>query len=78
MSPIDERIVCRARLGDGCLHGQLMSKMLGEPGPMSEDGTYDGASVVCDSCYVRLIPRTPSGKGLHHELDAAIAAYPRG
>lgn len=69
----DQIIVCRARVSERCLQGKPMSTMVGEPGSMAEDGTYDGSSIVCDSCYVALMPLTPSGRGLTHELPAAIA-----
>jgi hypothetical protein len=77
---IDEPIHCRAQLEDDCYDGSPMSRQLGEPGPMSADGTYkhDGpyaGTIVCDACYVRLMPLTPSGQGLHTELHPAINAY---
>lgn len=66
-----ETIVCRAWLpGVGCYGGSSRAR-----GTMAEDGTYDGASIVCDACYVALMPLTPSGQGLLAELPAAITAY---
>lgn len=41
-------------------------------------GKPDGGTIVCDACYVWLMPRTASGQGLNHELDAAIEAARRG
>jgi hypothetical protein len=71
-------LVCRAQTSKGCLNGQPMSTQIPDeegfpPSRMSDDGTFDGQSIVCDACYVQLMPLTPSGRGLHHELDAAIA-----
>lgn len=37
---------------------------------MGEDNTWDGKSIICDPCYVYLIPRTENG--LLYELDTAI------
>lgn len=67
-------IACRARVGAGCYDGRPTAVQFGDDLPLDSDGTYDGSTIVCDACYVLLIPRTPSGQGLHHELDAAIAA----
>lgn len=66
-----ETIVCRARVSKDCLTGQPMT-VEAEMDFMYEDGTYDGTSIVCDPCYVMLMPFTPSGQGLNSELDAAI------
>jgi len=66
-------ISCRARVASSCLDGQPTRKQFGDNLPMAEDGTYDGASIVCDACYIALMPLTPSGRGLNHELGAAIA-----
>lgn len=73
-------IACRAQLEDDCLDGRSASIQFGEDMSLAEDGTYrhDGAyagTIVCDACYVRLIPLTPSGQGLHHELHPAINRY---
>lgn len=67
-------IACRARVVAGCYDGTPTRRQFGDDLPMDEDGTYDGSTIVCDACYVYLVPRTPSGQGLHHELTAAIAA----
>ena len=69
-------VACRAQSTARCLHGQPTTEAFGEDLPLAEDGTFDAltATIVCDPCYVRLMPLTPSGRGLHHELDAAIAA----
>lgn len=66
------RIVCRARVSADCYHGKPTRTQFGDDLPMDEDGTYDGSSLICDSCYVRLMPLTASGRGLNSELDAAI------
>jgi hypothetical protein len=81
-------IICRARVTPGCLDGEPTAKQFfGQDLPMSEDGTFSRepfmydefqrittGSIVCDSCYLYLMPRTPSGKALNHELPAAIKA----
>lgn len=67
-------IACRARLSRNCQHGRHEA-----PGDeMEHDGTYrveaTGApgTIVCVCCYFEIIPHTPSGMGLHYELDDAI------
>jgi hypothetical protein len=42
---------------------------------MSEDNTWNGTSIVCDACYLELLPFTPSGSGLNEELPEAIGHY---
>jgi hypothetical protein len=68
----NEKMVCRARIAGSCLDGRQMSEELGYEGTMADDGTYDGESIVCDPCYLVLLPFTPSGAGLTHELNPAI------
>lgn len=84
-----ETIVCRAKLDGGCYDGSPMTRQIGDhglgpddlPGPdapdlmMSEDGTYDGQSIVCDACYAKLCPLTKSGAALLEELPEAISLY---
>lgn len=73
---VGEQIInCRARVLGDCLHGHPASDMVPvAEGPLEADGTWDGATgtVVCDVCYAALMPLTLSGKGLNHELGAAI------
>jgi hypothetical protein len=67
-------IECRAQLGDvDCLHGRPEDPET----PMCEDGTYDirTGSVVCDSCYLAIMPFTRSGQALTDEIDEAISTY---
>ena len=59
---------CRAQLSPVCEHGDDEH----EENEMAEDGTFDGETVICTSCYVFLMPHTPSGRGLNHELDVAV------
>ena len=66
------RLVCRARITDACLHGKEVARGVLADYAMEDDGTFDGESVVCDACYVELIPLTPSGSGLIDELPRAI------
>jgi len=46
-----ERIVCRVKKSRACYDGRLSLPVYGAEG-MAEDGTYDGESVICDSCYI--------------------------
>lgn len=71
-------IVCRARVSAACLHEQPTAGQFGEDGPLSEDGTFDGTSIVCDPCYIALMPLTPSGQALNHELPDAISQARKG
>ena len=66
-------IRCRARVHERCYDGRPTEVQFDEDLPMSEDGTWDGETIVCDACYVALMPHTASGRGLRHELDGAIA-----
>jgi hypothetical protein len=71
-------ISCRAQVVPECYHGAPTRKQFAEDLPQSEDGTYDGSTIVCDPCYIALMPLTPSGRGQHHELPAAIEKARRG
>lgn len=69
------RITCRARVSEDCLDGEPTSRQFGEDISMSNDNTYEdggGGSIVCDACYVKIVPMTPSGKGLLYELEPVI------
>jgi hypothetical protein len=68
-------IVCRAHIVETCYAGSPTTRQFGEDLPMSEDGTWDGASVVCDACYIELQPFTPSGHAEYDELPEAIRHY---
>lgn len=47
------RINCRSRKSPACYHGKSVYTIYDPDGPgMSEDGTWDGQSVVCDACYL--------------------------
>ena len=63
-------IRCRARIDDYCLHGSFDDP----DNPWQEDGTYDRPTntIICDSCFCTLMPYTPSGQALNHELPDAI------
>jgi hypothetical protein len=39
---------------------------------MAGDGTFDGESIVCDPCYMVVMRNSPSGRGLHAEIEATI------
>ena len=65
------RINCRAKVSRSCYDGRN-PRTVYEDGDVTEDGTWDGETVVCDACYMALMPLTPSGQGLLHELPTAI------
>lgn len=69
-------IRCRARLGDQpCYDGSPITRQIPDGARMSEDGTWDGETIVCDACYLALQPLTVSGAALYDELPAAILQY---
>jgi hypothetical protein len=68
-------VACRARIAQGCTDGKPTLEEFGEDLPLEEDGTYQDGSIICNSCYIRLMPHTPSGQGLLHELPAAIQKF---
>lgn len=72
-------IRCRARVSHYCEHGRPVSDVYEAPDWEKEDGTYNRLSetVVCNQCYVKLMPLTPSGQALNHELELAILAARR-
>jgi len=67
-------IVCRAKVSPECYDGDPTERQFGEDLPMREDGTYDwmGNTIVCDPCYIMLLPFTKSGMGDYNELPQAI------
>lgn len=68
-------VVCRARIVQSCLHGRPEEAVYPESKTQSEDGTWNGRSVICNSCYVALLPYTPDGMGLLADLPRAIQLY---
>lgn len=44
-------IKCRAKLSPNCYDGHECEPIYGEDA-MTDDGTFDGESVVCDPCYL--------------------------
>lgn len=52
--PEGERINCRARKSPKCYHGKptIKSDMDPDGDGMREDGTWDGESIVCSTCYI--------------------------
>lgn len=53
---IEESINCRVRKSPNCDHGKLTgaSGMDSDGDGMCEDGTWDGETVVCTSCYIAI------------------------
>ncbi len=72
-------IRCRAKIAGGCADGDTTTMAWGEDLSIMEDGTFvsdgNGGTVICDACYIRLMPLTPSGRGLNHELASALAKF---
>lgn len=54
MIPAGEKIVCRSKKSSDCYDGRLTTSTAMDPegSGQSEDGTWDGESVVCDACYI--------------------------
>lgn len=66
-------IKCRAKLSNICLDGQPTTKQFeGQDLPLSEDGTFDGDTIVCDPCFIVIMPYSPSGRALRPEIEEAI------
>lgn len=65
-------LLCRAMVSDRCQGGDEI-----EQREATEDGTYDRASgtMICDRCFICLMPLTESGRGLNPELAEAIEVY---
>ena len=63
------RTSCRAKVSDDCEDGEITAD------PMDDDGTYDGATIVCGACYGELMDYSPSRKLLTHEIARAIQEY---
>jgi hypothetical protein len=72
-------ITCRAQISKSCYQGKPSAFQFGEDLPLTEDGTFevwDGVpTIVCDACYVALMPLTPSGSALTHEINPAIQEW---
>jgi hypothetical protein len=68
-------IACRARLVDGCYHGTPTRRQFDANLPMDEDNTWDGETIVCDPCYIAIMPFTRSGQALAEEIPEAIETY---
>ncbi len=64
----DGTVTCRAGVHSACYHGAEVTATY------ADDGTYRSGdhSIVCDPCYLMLIPFTRSGAALLDELPAAI------
>lgn len=45
------KIQCRAKISKSCYDGTDCESIYGEDS-MSDDGTFDGKTVVCDVCYI--------------------------
>lgn len=67
-----DTIACRAKVHDDCCDGKPLSVSYEDVDDYHDDGTFDGKSVVCNACYVALMPYTRSGRAENHELPRAI------
>lgn len=55
MTSEPETIRCRAHVSSACYEGKPSAHIYGEDEPgMAGDGTYDGETVICDACYLKL------------------------
>lgn len=61
-------IRCRAQVTDTCQDGK---PYLGEDS-WTMDGTFDGETIVCNTCFLVIMPLTESGRALTREIPAAI------
>lgn len=68
-------IRCRARLVPECYEGTSTRRQFDEDGPMTLDNTWDGETIVCDPCYLAILPFSKSGQALTGEIPHAIDAY---
>lgn len=52
--PRGETINCRSKKSATCSHGKPTAELGMDPegDGMQEDGTWDGETVLCDSCYI--------------------------
>jgi hypothetical protein len=70
-------IRCRAKLVAHCYDGDPTERQFDEDAPMHLDNTYSQAtdSIVCDPCYIAIMPFTKSGQALTEEMPEAIEHY---
>lgn len=61
------RLNCRAKVSPTCKDGVCLPDW-----EIKDDGTFKVGTIVCDSCYIAIMPFTPSGRALHGEIDTAI------
>lgn len=84
--PDRDEIQCRARVDPDCYHGRTIEEvdLVEAMDTWRDEGTYELAdsgpgdlveSVVCDPCYVRLMPYSPSRRLLTAEIPDALRAY---
>jgi len=74
---VAERLIrCRAKLVPECYDGTPAERQVGEDGTIEEDGTYsEDGTIVCDPCYIAIMPFTKSGQALLTEIDDAIETF---
>src|ERR1700733_7331743 len=72
------KITCRAKVTDDGYDGQPTKVQFGEDLPISADGTWRGiddeSTIVCDPCFLMVMPFTKSGAALKEELEDGIRA----
>lgn len=68
-------VACRAQVSETCDNGKDERIVYGPDETQQDDGTWDGGTVVCDPCYVLLMPYSASGQLLEHEIRSTIRAY---
>lgn len=65
-----DTVRCRAQIDPRCEDGTLLKHW-------TEDGTYDGDTVVCTWCYWGCVRASGSGVGLLDELPETVARLQR-
>lgn len=72
-------INCRAKISHICDHGKpTKDGGYHTDNDYTDDGTYNGESIICDSCYIKLgQPSVPVSQAHRRAevLDKAIADY---
>lgn len=67
-----DRRYCRAQIAQACEGSRDAEQAEGDNTYDPETGTF-----VCDACYLRAMPFSPSGRALAEELEEAIEAARR-
>lgn len=63
-------VSCRAKVSSDCYDGRD-SSVYSEDNPITNDGTWDGKSVICDACYLL----TSAFENRNTSPDEAVQIY---